>query len=296
MVSTIDLDPFGGETSRSLSSAFQPRKYTTYERDSNGGDDAMHRRFDATASRFSQPDPYDGSCSLINPQSFNRYAYVGNDPVNFTDPSGLDWQDDLGEPPPLPGAPSGTVNIPISFDDPINWDNLPGAGLNKLTMLRRNSASNGCLEFVNIVQTFLDAAQSEREFFDMLARTFTTAANSNLQEWRDNAGGLVLSRDSSRKVLSDNGILSTLRIPGVETFSYVRHFVGGLVSSGRHGLAGLKFFGDQEDGQTTEDSRVDRAINEVSFDLGISYFGPTTGSLDRARLSLAANIRKRFCE
>ncbi|MEK6278775.1 MAG: RHS repeat-associated core domain-containing protein [Acidobacteriota bacterium] len=89
ILSTIDLDPFGGETARSAGSAFQPRKYTPYERDSNGSDEAMHRRFDATASRFSQPDPYDGSYSMTNPQSFNRYAYVGNDPVNFTDPTGL---------------------------------------------------------------------------------------------------------------------------------------------------------------------------------------------------------------
>ncbi|MGH9904947.1 MAG: hypothetical protein ACRD8U_05095, partial [Pyrinomonadaceae bacterium] len=41
-------------------------------------------------SRFDQPDPYDGSYSLTDPQSFNRYAYVNNDPVNFVDPSGLD--------------------------------------------------------------------------------------------------------------------------------------------------------------------------------------------------------------
>jgi uncharacterized protein RhaS with RHS repeats len=44
----------------------------------------MHRR-----SRFDQPDPYDGSYDLTDPQSFNRYSYVGNDPVNFIDPTGL---------------------------------------------------------------------------------------------------------------------------------------------------------------------------------------------------------------
>jgi RHS repeat-associated protein len=89
VISTIDLDPWGGETNRSANSAFQPHKYTTYERDGNGGDDAMMRRYQSNWTRFSQPDPYDGSYSLADPQSFNRYSYVQNDPVNFVDPSGL---------------------------------------------------------------------------------------------------------------------------------------------------------------------------------------------------------------
>jgi RHS repeat-associated protein len=92
VTSTIDLDPWGGETNRSANSAFQPHKYTTYERDGNGGDDAMMRRYTAKWHRFSQPDPYDGSYSLSDPQSFNRYAYTQNDPVNFVDPSGLNLE------------------------------------------------------------------------------------------------------------------------------------------------------------------------------------------------------------
>jgi len=89
VVSTIDLDPWGGETWRSSNQAFQPHRFTTYERDSNGGDEAMMRRYQSYWNRFSQPDPFGGSYNLTDPQSFNRYAYVQNDPATFVDPSGL---------------------------------------------------------------------------------------------------------------------------------------------------------------------------------------------------------------
>jgi len=49
----------------------------------------MYRRYNRSHSRFDQPDPYDGSYDPTNPQSFNRYAYTQNDPVNFVDPTGL---------------------------------------------------------------------------------------------------------------------------------------------------------------------------------------------------------------
>jgi RHS repeat-associated protein len=88
---TVDLDPWGSETGRtSGNAAFQPHRFTSYERDANAGDDAMFRRYQSAWTRFSQPDPYEGSYDLTDPQSFNRYAYVQNDPVNFVDPSGLD--------------------------------------------------------------------------------------------------------------------------------------------------------------------------------------------------------------
>jgi RHS repeat-associated protein len=90
VVSTVEVDPFGGETLRMVNSSRQPHKYTTYERDANGGDEAMFRRYEGRWQRFAQPDPFDGSYDLSDPQSFNRYAYVQNDPVNFVDPSGLE--------------------------------------------------------------------------------------------------------------------------------------------------------------------------------------------------------------
>jgi len=68
VISTVDLDPWGGETWRSSNATFQPHRYTTYERDSNGGDDAMHRRYQSYWNRFSQPDPSDGSYSPPTPR------------------------------------------------------------------------------------------------------------------------------------------------------------------------------------------------------------------------------------
>jgi RHS repeat-associated protein len=72
------------------------------------------RRYNGAQQRFSQPDPDDGSYSLADPQSFNRYSYVQNDPVNFTDPSGLDgfiyWFDDNGQFHGLHLVNGGTTN------------------------------------------------------------------------------------------------------------------------------------------------------------------------------------------
>jgi len=92
VISGIELDPWGNEIAGTLESAQGPktsRRFTTYERDANGSDDAMHRRYNSSRGRFEQPDPYRGSFKPADPQSLNRYAYTKNDPVNHTDPSGL---------------------------------------------------------------------------------------------------------------------------------------------------------------------------------------------------------------
>jgi RHS repeat-associated protein len=87
----VEMDPWGGESwGWSSNSWWQPRRYTTYTRDGNGSDEAMMRRYNRLWAKFEQPDPYDGSYDLSDPQSFNRYAYVQNDPVNFVDSTGLD--------------------------------------------------------------------------------------------------------------------------------------------------------------------------------------------------------------
>jgi len=123
VASSVEVDPWGGETS-SYYPQLQPRKYTTYERtDSNLRDYAMMRQYHGWFSRFDQPDPSDGSYDLSDPQSFNRYVYVGNDPVNFVDPSGLcsittNYPDYGYGPPPMTNMSSAfCANLPGAYND-----------------------------------------------------------------------------------------------------------------------------------------------------------------------------------
>lgn len=66
------------------------QKYGLIERDGASGlDHAWFRKLEQNAGRWTSPDPYGASASIVNPQSFNRYAYVENQPTNFIDPNGL---------------------------------------------------------------------------------------------------------------------------------------------------------------------------------------------------------------
>ena len=65
-------------------------RFAMTERDeATGLDDTWFRKYESFAGRWTSPDPYGGSMKAANPQSFNRYSYVLNDPVNLIDPTGL---------------------------------------------------------------------------------------------------------------------------------------------------------------------------------------------------------------
>ena len=52
------------------------------------------RYLDIETGRWTQPDPLDQTGDL---REGNRYAYVGANPVNYIDPSGLSLLDDVGD-------------------------------------------------------------------------------------------------------------------------------------------------------------------------------------------------------
>jgi RHS repeat-associated protein len=60
---------------------------------------AQFRQYSSTQGRWMSPDPYDGSYDGGNPQSFNRYSYVLNNPIGKIDPTGLLDESDPGDDP-----------------------------------------------------------------------------------------------------------------------------------------------------------------------------------------------------
>ncbi|MDP9054301.1 MAG: RHS repeat-associated core domain-containing protein, partial [Acidobacteriota bacterium] len=84
---------YGGRTISmgyvSLPDATDP-KYTGQERDQETALDWFQvRHMSGAQGRFQSPDPANAGASLDNPQSWNGYGYVGNNPLTYTDPSGM---------------------------------------------------------------------------------------------------------------------------------------------------------------------------------------------------------------
>jgi RHS repeat-associated protein len=63
---------------------------TQKERDIETGlDYFLARYYSSVQGRFTSPDPLLSSGRVETPQSWNRYSYVLNNPLAFTDPFGL---------------------------------------------------------------------------------------------------------------------------------------------------------------------------------------------------------------
>jgi RHS repeat-associated protein len=104
------------------------QKFTGQERDAETNLDFFQARYLSSGlGRFMSPDPGNAGADLTNPQSWNGYAYVLNNPLNLIDPSGTDGlspgdpgdpgegcDDDwcLGFPPSLGPGTGGPVSAP----------------------------------------------------------------------------------------------------------------------------------------------------------------------------------------
>ena len=98
-ISRHDYLPFGEEvpaglggrtTSQGYTGDSTRQHFTGYERDDETGLNFAQARYQSPAQgRFTSVDPLGRSATIADPQSFNRYAYVTNNPVNLTDPDGM---------------------------------------------------------------------------------------------------------------------------------------------------------------------------------------------------------------
>lgn len=98
-----DYLPFGEEVGvggRSQSQGYAlfdgvRQRFAGHERDDDGLDYMKARYYSPTTGRFTSPDVLFADQREDDPQSWNLYTYVGNNPLLFTDPTGLwKWVDE----------------------------------------------------------------------------------------------------------------------------------------------------------------------------------------------------------
>jgi RHS repeat-associated protein len=114
-----DYYPFGGSNIFGTINCQPQYRYTLMETEPTMSSDdeyAMYRYYSHRFARFMSPDPIMGNPS--NPQSWNRYAYVINSPVNFIDPLGLSCED-LKDPTPC---------VVVVTGDPFQGGGFGGSG------------------------------------------------------------------------------------------------------------------------------------------------------------------------
>jgi RHS repeat-associated protein len=104
--------PYGEDFAES--GAQEKHHFTSYERDGETGlDYAINRGYSPGVGRFLSADSYRASGYLVDPQSWNRYSYVRNNPVSRVDRLGLD------DNPPDDGGGGDPVVLTVteSFED-----------------------------------------------------------------------------------------------------------------------------------------------------------------------------------
>ncbi len=103
VIARHDYHPFGEEivtTARTNHAEYTPdavrKRFTGYERDNEIGlDYAQARYFNYGHGRFTSPDDFLNDTHGSDPQSWNLYAYVSNNPLRYIDPSGeIQFNDD----------------------------------------------------------------------------------------------------------------------------------------------------------------------------------------------------------
>jgi len=113
--------PFGEDFAESGTQ--EKHHFTSYERDGESGVDyAINRGYSPTAARFLSADPYRVSGYKVDPQSWNRYSYARNNPINKVDRFGLED----GDPEPFECT---NCTMDVNGGGGVGWIDF-GGGIN----------------------------------------------------------------------------------------------------------------------------------------------------------------------
>jgi len=130
--------PYGEEIT---STANDTNKYAKMYRDSDSGLDYAKRRYYSSAlGRFLTPDPKRKSAHAKSPQTWNRYAYARNNPVNRIDPLGKE-DCEVDDPSCVDGCTVDTAKnhrrdrdsqVPVEADRRGKWGKMGSSMISKV--------------------------------------------------------------------------------------------------------------------------------------------------------------------
>jgi RHS repeat-associated protein len=284
--------------------------------DATGLDHTLWRKLETRSGRWTTPDPYGKSLRVAHPQSFNRYAYVHNDPLNFVDRSGLDdepiepWDGTTFTTNTLDERPYGGVRF-VGEIAPAASPNEGSteAGLigpqkatptdqliDRARQLHNQPNRNDCLALVELIRTsaslFPNVISASAGLGDVL-----TGSSSAYELAIRNA-----TNDMSQPIVAfgNNGFRTSLA--GVPGDNQVRHFIGGLLVGMTLGADGLARMNAREVGNGVNEV-ADRNLNGISVPLGAELprfngeYGLTPGLHQSQKLNeLADAVRDKVCQ
>ncbi|MBF0777083.1 MULTISPECIES: RHS repeat-associated core domain-containing protein, partial [unclassified Streptococcus] len=151
-----------GSTKDSTDETGNPYAYNGEARDSTGLDYLRARYYDSQAGTFLTEDSYQGE--LDDPLSQNRYAYVQNNPVNYTDPSGHFRKmlpDGKGprytQPKPLINPKDGTLYVPTTPEHEAHQIRQQQTGVYSYTYVPSYVPTSSAYEYIQQQESQLRA-------------------------------------------------------------------------------------------------------------------------------------------
>ncbi|NLV29673.1 MAG: RHS repeat protein [Acidobacteria bacterium] len=172
-----------------------PQKFTGKERDETGLDYFLFRNYSGAQGRFLSPDPANFGARVANPQSWNAYSYVLNNPLRYVDPFGLsEWcyQDGAAMSCDATNtwltAGAGVVipaDMPLSFYD--------GKSFNLLIVGAETPLTYASFSALSMLNEWNGRFLTNEQFYDIqrASKTYEQHLNLNAQELANLMGSSV---------------------------------------------------------------------------------------------------------